>query len=260
LIMKDGKRILFEANGDVIRDPAGMPTGMVFVGRDITERRILESKLREANRKLRVMDGITRHDTLNKLMALQGYVDLMKKGREDAKDLDRLNRMDQIVTFLRDQVNVTKEYQKIGADSPEWQSVRAVCLRAAELAHLGKVSIDIDVDDLQILADPLLYKVFYNLMDNSLRHGISVDRISISEERSSEGTTIVLSDNGSGISPEDRANLFKEGYGRVHGLGLFLSREILDITGITIKETGEPGQGARFEIRVPKGSFRTGPT
>jgi signal transduction histidine kinase len=37
--------------------------------------------------------------------------------------------------------------------------------------------------------------------------------------------------------------------------GLFLAREISDITGITIKETGEPGKGARFEITVPKGAW-----
>jgi K+-sensing histidine kinase KdpD len=37
------------------------------------------------------------------------------------------------------------------------------------------------------------------------------------------------------------------------GFGLYLMREILDITGITITETGEPGKGARFEMVVPKG-------
>jgi signal transduction histidine kinase len=36
------------------------------------------------------------------------------------------------------------------------------------------------------------------------------------------------------------------GFGRHTGLGLFLSREILSITGITITETGEPGKGAVF--------------
>jgi len=41
-------------------------------------------------------------------------------------------------------------------------------------------------------------------------------------------------------------------------MGLFLSREILAITGISISENGEPGKGARFEIRVPPGKFRKG--
>jgi signal transduction histidine kinase len=41
-------------------------------------------------------------------------------------------------------------------------------------------------------------------------------------------------------------------------MGLFLSKEILSITGITIKESGEPGKGARFEMTVPKGAWRSG--
>ncbi len=52
--------------------------------------------------------------------------------------------------------------------------------------------------------------------------------------------------------------LFSRGFGHNTGLGLFLSREILAITGITISETGETGRGARFEIVVPEGVWRTG--
>ena len=47
-----------------------------------------------------------------------------------------------------------------------------------------------------------------------------------------------------------------KGFGQNTGLGLFLSREILAITGITITENGVPGIGARFEIRVLNGGFR----
>ncbi len=52
--------------------------------------------------------------------------------------------------------------------------------------------------------------------------------------------------------------IFKQGHGKNTGLGLFLSREILSITGMTIKECGEPGKGARFEILVPKEIYRSG--
>jgi signal transduction histidine kinase len=59
-----------------------------------------------------------------------------------------------------------------------------------------------------------------------------------------------------GITDEDKKKLFRKGFGKHTGLGLFLSREILAITGITITENGEPGVGARFEITVPKGMWR----
>ncbi|MFA4876404.1 MAG: ATP-binding protein [Methanoregula sp.] len=64
---------------------------------------------------------------------------------------------------------------------------------------------------------------------------------------------ICFEDNGSGIADAEKEKIFERGFGKNTGLGLFLAREILSITGITIRETGTPGTGARFEILVPRG-------
>ena len=53
-----------------------------------------------------------------------------------------------------------------------------------------------------------------------------------------------------------KEKIFERGLGKNTGTGMALSREIHDITGITIRETGEPGKGARFEMVVPKGAWR----
>jgi K+-sensing histidine kinase KdpD len=67
---------------------------------------------------------------------------------------------------------------------------------------------------------------------------------------------ITVADNGIGISAENKKHLFKRGFGKDTEFGLFLSWEILSITGISISETGVPGTGAQFEITVPEGAFR----
>jgi len=67
---------------------------------------------------------------------------------------------------------------------------------------------------------------------------------------------IVCEDDGIGIQTGDREKIFDRGFGNNTGLGLALAREILDITGISILENGEPGKGARFEITVPEGMYR----
>ncbi len=54
----------------------------------------------------------------------------------------------------------------------------------------------------------------------------------------------------------DKEKIFVCGFGKNTGLGLALSREILDITGITTREHSEPGKGARFEMTVSKGIWR----
>ncbi len=63
-------------------------------------------------------------------------------------------------------------------------------------------------------------------------------------------------DDGEGVPADEKEKIFERGFGKNTGLGLFISREILDITGITIRETGVPGKGARFEMAVPKGTYR----
>ena len=73
-----------------------------------------------------------------------------------------------------------------------------------------------------------------------------------------DGTALVITweDNGMGIAEDDKEKIFRRGYGKNTGMGLFLVREILSLTGISIRETGVAGSGARFEIVVPEGKYR----
>jgi signal transduction histidine kinase len=63
-----------------------------------------------------------------------------------------------------------------------------------------------------------------------------------------------------GVAEADKKKIFNRGFGKNTGLGLFLTAEILSITGLSIQETGEEGKGARFEIRIPMNGFRYGST
>ena len=67
---------------------------------------------------------------------------------------------------------------------------------------------------------------------------------------------ITCEDDGAGIPVPHKEAIFEPGFGKGSGFGLFLTREILEITGIRISETGEEGKGARFGILVPAGMFR----
>jgi sensor histidine kinase regulating citrate/malate metabolism len=56
--------------------------------------------------------------------------------------------------------------------------------------------------------------------------------------------------------PEEKNKIFAKGFGKHTGFGMFLIQEILSITGISIRETGEYTKGVRFEIRIPPGNFK----
>ena len=80
-----------------------------------------------------------------------------------------------------------------------------------------------------------------------------------STHESDTGLVLIYEDNGVGIDEKSKKHLFRQGFGKHTGFGLYLMKEILAITGITITETGEAGRGARFEIAVPKGNYRFSP-
>ena len=139
---------------------------------------------------------------------------------------------------------------------PEWQDVATVIHSAEHQLNLSGTEVHVGITGIEIFADPLLEKVFYNLMDNSLRHGDHVTRVDFTADTTEAGLVLTYSDNGAGIALEDKPKLFQKGFGKNNGLGLFLSREILSITGISITENGDPGKGVRFGIFVPGSRFR----
>jgi signal transduction histidine kinase len=125
-----------------------------------------------------------------------------------------------------------------------------------KLTSFHEVQISNGCHDLELYANPMMEKVFHNLVDNSVRHGGNVSKINLCCSEDHHGLSLVLTDDGIGIPIKDKERIFSPGYGKNTGLGLFLIREILNMTQITIKENGTEGQGARFELQVPRGTFR----
>jgi len=223
---------------------------------DVTERRKTEEALQQANKKLHLLSSITRHDIKNQLMTLDGYISLLDKKNpagceQDVAHIRKVSR--QISTMIQ----FTKDYQQVGIASPVWTDLRSLVDDAKKSVSQMTATIGNDIPaGAEIYADPLIAKVFFNLVDNAVRHGGSVTTIRFSLASRNGDSTIVCEDDGTGIAPEMKKKLFRKGFGKNNGFGLFLSREVLDITGITIQETGEPGKGARFEMNIPKESFR----
>jgi len=226
---------------------------------DITERKHAEEALRQANRQLNLLSSITRHDILNQLMALRGYLYLSQEVIDDPKTLiEYIKKEEQAANTIEHQIMFTKDYQELGAVAPAWQSMNTSIQKAVARLPMRDVRVDVDPKAPDIFADPLFEKVFYNLIDNALRYGgDQMKTIRFSSQEIDTGLVILCGDDGVGITAEDKKKLFTRGFGKNTGLGLFLSREILSITGITITENGVPGKGARFEITVPKGAWRT---
>ncbi len=226
--------------------------GLICVVRDITDHRRAEEALRLANRKLHLLSAITRHDILNQVTALSGYLGFAQERGSDPEQLDYLRRLEKIAETIRQQIEFTRDCEKVGTAEPGWQSSSAAVARAVD----GELPVRCDLSGLLVYADRMLDKVFSNLMDNTIRHGERACGVHVYCRSSGKDVVIVWEDDGIGIPADQKEKIFTRGVGRNRGYGLFLIREILAITGMTIRETGEPGKGTRFEITVPEGAYR----
>ncbi|MDD1720218.1 MAG: PAS domain S-box protein [Methanoregulaceae archaeon] len=252
LTRKDGNAVYVDLHAvPVMHD--GVLDGAQVSMRDITERKVSEDALRLANRQLNLLSGITRHDILNKVSGILGYLKLAETKSDNPVMAEFIEKIESATEAIRSQIEFTRVYEDIGAHEPQWIDLDTVMPRAAVPET---IALHADVAGVRVFADPMLERVFFNLLDNSVRHGHRVTEIRVSACCSGEDLVVVWEDNGTGIAADEKERIFERGFGENTGLGLFLVREILSLTGITIAETGEPGKGARFEITVPEGGFR----
>jgi signal transduction histidine kinase len=211
-----------------------------------------------ANKKIKLLSSITRHDIRNQLTALLAYIELSKITVQDPGLKKTIGQEEIVAGNILRQIEFTQTYEDIGVRAPQWQNVAEQLSHLLPPAEQAGVQLSVSTGGLQVYADPLLEKVFENLIDNSLRHGEHVRNIEVSCEKRDTGLVLLYRDDGAGIPGTEKEKIFEKGFGKNTGLGLFLTREILAITGLSIRECGQYGSGVLFEIQVPEGSFRFG--
>jgi len=219
----------------------------------IQSRKILEL----VNKKINLLSSITRHDILNQLMVLKGYLSLSTTIVDNPLLVDYINKELIAAQTIEHQINFSRDYENMGVKAPVWQNINEALLSAKRILVRRDIVVETDPRNPEVYADPLFEKVLYNLTDNAIRYGGErMTSIRVTSAETENGLVISFEDDGVGISEADKKRLFKRGFGKNTGFGLFLSREILSITGISINETGVFGKGARFEISVPIGAYR----
>ena len=254
LMRKDGSTIIMEMNVATF-DLEGVRMA-ITLARDISDRKRAEQALQQANAKLGIMNTITRHDITNQMMVVNGFLELCRQREKDPDLAAYLDKMSRAAANVQEQIAFSKDYQELGIQAPVWVSLGHLTASSFDMLHPSGVVLEDTTNGVEVLADPLIEKVPYNLIDNSMRHGGHVTHIKIRSEQVGDSLLLAYEDDGVGISAEDRKHLFKKGFGKNTGYGLFLMREILAITGIRIVENGQPGKSVRFEMLVPPGVWR----
>ncbi len=216
-----------------------------------------EEALRNVSRKLAVISSITRDNINDQLTLLIGFLHILEKKQPDPSLREYFMKAGTAAQRISQMIQFSHEYEKIGIEAPLWYDIHNLVRSEAKHAPLGQIEVKTNIRaGMEVFAYPLIAKVFYNLIDNAVRYGGKITIIRFSLQESGDEQVLVCEDDGDGVPASVKEKIFDREFGKNTGLGLFLSREILSVTGITIKETGKPGKGARFEMTVPKGAWR----
>lgn len=204
-----------------------------------------------------LLSASMRHTVKNLLTAQSTYILLSKKENECTEE-QREHYLDEALSIakkINEQIEFQKKYELDGSED-SWQQLADIYNFCKPFPLSIEITAEEGVGLVKIYASPLVQIVFENLKDNTIRHGGNVTKIKISKHININNELVLIcEDNGKGIDHKDKKRIFDKGFGKNTGMGLYLAREILDLTDIKICETGEPGKGARFEIIVPKDRY-----
>ncbi|MFA5331631.1 MAG: PAS domain S-box protein [Methanoregula sp.] len=227
----------------------------VIIARDISERKQYERALVATQKKLNLINTLTRTDIKNQVFIVRAYLDVLSQLARHSDEISILSKLKETTSEIQHNIEFAENYQNVGAQVPCWQNFNEVLLYA--VSHLPPIFLtrQTGIDQICILCDPLLEKGLTHLIEYIYAKGRITDPIELSHCESENGLTIRLRKPGTGIPPEKKEDIFSWDPSASSGPNLFFVREIFGITDITLHETGDD-QIICFEIRIPKEGYR----
>ena len=217
--------------------------GFCVLFNDVTDMQTMDERIGRAVGHIDILEGPVLRSLSDNVSVLVGAGSATEGDRADA-----LRRIGEAVQFMDD-------YRSVGLRDPIWAGIDDLVGGVQKQIDFGRVQLRMSVEGLQIRVDPSFHAVFKHLIVNSLVHGGNVSVIDIRCRIKDGDLTIIYSDNGKGMTPEEEMNVFDQVYrGK---FGMFLVENIVVASGMTIGCVHST-TGAMFEIRVPPSGYRMG--
>jgi PAS domain S-box-containing protein len=277
---KDGKEYDGEATAAVLRDNSDNPAGLIFVERDVTERKQAEEQLRRtvedlerSNAELQQFAYVASHDLQEPLRMIASYVELLEEDYADKLDADAKEFIQYAVegaTRMQAMIQALLEYSRVGTrgkplEPTDCGEVLDRVLRDLQLSieeNEAVVTHDslptIPIDDMQI------GQLFQNLISNAIKfRNEEPPHVQITAKEQGENWLLSVHDNGIGIDPEYQDRIFVI-FQRLHereeypgtGIGLSVCKKIVERHGGKIWVESEVGKGSIFHFTIPKRGAR----
>ena len=245
----------------------GQGPGIILAVRDITEYRLLEKA------KTAFVSDFS-HELRTPLTTIQSALDLIERARGRLDPLEHraleladgeLKRIRAMVEELLTLAQMDSQQYSLEVTPTDLDEVIRSALESIE-AKAKRFDIELhyaeDGDRHQCVCDAQkIYQVLLNLLDNAVKYSDPGARVDVSVLEDASSVTVRVSDTGTGIPEEDLPNLFDRFY-RVskdrsrttggNGLGLAISKQIVELHGGELSVKSEVGVGSTFDVRLPK--------
>jgi PAS domain S-box-containing protein len=256
-IARDGRRLLVSLSVSPVRDAEGRVVGASTIARDVSERRRLEELQRDYL-------AMVTHDLRTPLTAVRGNAQLLQRRGEYRSSaveaiLVQADRMQRLLDDLADVVRLE------GGDLPlRRATVDLAALARREVAALAaqqpNLAIEVTTPGGPVVGEldgDRLAQVIANLLGNAAKYAPDGGPIRVEVSASDGQARLAVSDNGPGIDPEHQPKLFERFYragatgaGGL-GLGLYISRMLVEAHGGTVGVESAPGFGSTFVVTLP---------
>lgn len=206
------------------------------------------------------MNSLIRHEVLNSASVIHGKGEILKS--EMGSDRDHREHVETILRRSEDIESVVKDVRTImesvhEPDDYESTSLREVVLEEAEKARDMATDVEMTVDvpeGTYVYGDEMLGIVFGNLLSNAVEHNArEVPRVSVSATQNGDMVEVQVADNGAGIDPDLREELFERptGGSADHGFGLYITSYLCDRYDGTLELTRSGEDGTVFTVALP---------
>ena len=229
----------------------GTHVGAVVLLRDVTELEETHRRLERQNEQLERFASTITHELRNPLMILGGYVEMLEQDLPaDEQAQERIAKVgaasDRMETIVDDLHRLAQSGKTV--DQTEPVDLETI-VSSARRTVAGDLSVAV-VDDATLLADEgVLQTLFENLLRNAVEHAGQDPTVTVG----TTGNGFYVADDGPGIPPDQRDDVFEYGYTTDEsdgsGIGLALVRTLADAHGWTVAVTETDDGGTRFEFR-----------
>ena len=251
------------------------------VFRDVSQRREMERAIAESNKQLRRISeakskflAMTSHEIRTPLNAIVGFSELLEDtsyGELNEMQLDFAQNIREAARDLLALLGDVLDLSKVEAGRMKLELAPVSLARITEgirkivrgLARDTEVEMVVSVEppDLTVLADDQrLKQILYNLLSNAIRYSPHGGKVEVRATQTGDMARVSVSDHGPGIAPEEQENIF-EAYYRIPaegeeqdagtGLGLPLSRRLVEMHHGELTVESEVGQGSTFTFTIP---------